>query len=138
MHQINMVSRLDYGPIGFDRTRRICAPARSGDSQNCQRVTKAKVLKLKHMWCQRDSYIFYPKIQPTERIFLQSKTDHLLLCSQHLRNFRVKRRYLSVDPNPNPTLLSDHTTPGLSSFAIFAYTLCGKGCQIISDLASLF
>lgn len=26
---------------------------------------------------------------------------------------------LSVDPNPNPTLLSDHTIPGLSGFAIF-------------------
>ena len=131
MHQISMVSRLDYGPIGFDRTRRICAPARSGDSQNCQRVTQAKVFKLKHMWCQRDSYISDPTIQPIEPKFLRSKTDHLLLWSQHLRNFRLT---LTL------TLLCLATIQFQAYLALrfFTYTLCGKGCQIISDLASLF
>lgn len=52
-------SALDYGPIEFHRTLLIwpkCGPAHSG----IQRVTKAKVFRIKHRWCQRDSYIFEP------------------------------------------------------------------------------
>lgn len=98
---------------------------------NCQRVTQAKVLKLKHMWCQRDSYISDPTIQPIEPIFLRSKTDHLLLWSQHLRNFRLTLTLTLL-------CLAPIQFQAYLALRFFTYTLCGKGCQIISDLASLF
>ena len=36
-------------------------------------------------------------------------------CGANIEDFDC----LSVDPNPNPTWLSDHTIPGLPGFAIF-------------------